>query len=152
MKFVIFKPWKVLWNHINIFNYIQESSCKDIAKFRFLVVIWQSKMSWREHFQAFKEPYIQNFGNHGATFAGIFASTFLQPVNGSKSSILNHKTPHESLKFQEKSVPLQTNDVQAMFLQSVTVSKLNFPAIWRPKLWILFLWCQPWEHLMEIFN
>ena len=31
------------------------------------------------------------------------------------------------LKFQEKSLPLQTNDVQAMLLQSERMSEMNFP-------------------------
>ena len=36
---------------------VQESSCK----------IWESKGLGEWIFQAFKEPKIQNFGNHGAT-------------------------------------------------------------------------------------
>ena len=58
----------------------------------------------------------------------------MQQVNGSKNAILNwvvklsHKTPHESLKFQEKAMPLQTNDVQAMLLQLERVLEMNFPA------------------------
>ena len=57
----------------------------------------------------------------------------MQQVNGSKNlelscKTLSHKTPHESLKFQEKAMPLQTNDVQAMLLQLERVSEMNFPA------------------------
>ena len=46
---------------------IQESSHKDNAKFNFLGIILESKRSWTAHFQAFREPKIQNFGNHVAT-------------------------------------------------------------------------------------
>ena len=55
-------------------------------------------------------------------------------------------------KFQEKSLLLQTNDVQAMLLQSERVLEMNFPAIWRPKLQTLLLWCPPRELLMEIVD
>ena len=47
---------------------IQESSRKDNAKFNFLGIIWESNMSWKKIFQDFREPKIQNFGNHGATY------------------------------------------------------------------------------------
>ena len=47
---------------------IQESSRKDNAKFNFLGTIWESNMSWKKIFQDFREPKIQNFGNHGATY------------------------------------------------------------------------------------
>ena len=51
---------------------------------------------------------------------------------------MNYKTqslkiPHEILKFQEKMLPLKTDDVQAMLLQS-RVLKMNFPSIWLPTL------------------
>ena len=46
---------------------IQESSREGNAKFNFLEIIWDSKRSWRVHFQAFREPKIQNFDNCGAT-------------------------------------------------------------------------------------
>ena len=39
---------------------IQESSCEDNIKFNFLGIIWESKRSWGAHFQAFREPKIQN--------------------------------------------------------------------------------------------
>ena len=45
---------------------IQESSRKDNAKFNFEGTVWDSKMSWKKIFQNFREPKIQNFGNHGA--------------------------------------------------------------------------------------
>ena len=45
---------------------IQESSREDSAKFNFLEIIWESKTSWRVHFQDFGEPEIQNVDNHGA--------------------------------------------------------------------------------------
>ena len=64
----------------------------------------------------------------------------------------SHRTPHETLKFQEKLLSLQTNYVQAMLLQSETVSEVNFSAIWRPKLQKFPLRCPPWQHLMKIFN
>ena len=78
---------------------------------------------------------------HGA---GIFPSTFLQPKNGSKKLnliILN-------FKFQGKSLLLQTNNVQAMLLQSERVLEMNFPAIWQCKLQKLPLHCQPRQHLI----
>ena len=62
------------------------------------------------------------------------------------------KLPHETLKFQEKLLPLQTNDVQAMLLKSERVSGMQFQAIWRPKLQKFCLWCQPWKHLTEIVD
>ena len=46
----------------------------------------------------------------------------------------SYKTLHETLKFQEKSLKWQTNNVQAMLLQSEKVSEIHFPAIWIPKL------------------
>ena len=46
----------------------KESSRKDNAKFNFLGRIWESKMSWKKIFKDFREPKIQNFGNHGATY------------------------------------------------------------------------------------
>ena len=42
-------------------------------------VIWESKRSWRAHFQAFREPKIQDFGNHGAT-SGIYWVYYKPPV------------------------------------------------------------------------
>ena len=45
---------------------IQENSREDNAKFNFLGLNWESKRSWKAHFQAFREPKIQNFGNHVA--------------------------------------------------------------------------------------
>ena len=54
----------------------------------------------------------------------------------------SQKTPHETLKFQEKSLLLlQTNDVQVMLLQTQRVSEMSFSAIWKPKLQKLSLWC-----------
>ena len=50
-----------------MFVNIQESSREDNAKFNFLGIIWESKRSWGAHFQAFRKPKIQNFGNHVAT-------------------------------------------------------------------------------------
>ena len=38
------------------------------------------------------------------------------------------KTPHETQRFQEKLLLLQTNDVKAMFLPSRRVSEMQFPA------------------------
>ena len=52
---------------------IQERSRKDHANFDILGIIWESKRSWRVHFQAFRGPKIQNFDNHGAT-SGIYRS------------------------------------------------------------------------------
>ena len=43
-------------------------SREDNAKFNFLGIISENKSFWRVNFQAFREPKIQNFGNHGATF------------------------------------------------------------------------------------
>ena len=50
----------------------------------------------------------------------------------------SHKTPHETPKFQEKLLLLETNDVQAMLLQSERVLEMQFQAIWRPKLQNIF--------------
>ena len=47
---------------------IQESSCKENAKLNFLGTKWESKMSRKKIFQNFREPKIQNFDNHGATY------------------------------------------------------------------------------------
>ena len=58
---------------------IQESSREDKAKLNFLGVIWESKRSWRADFQAFREPKIQNFGNHGAT-SGIYWVYYKPPI------------------------------------------------------------------------
>ena len=44
---------------------IQESSRRDNAKFNVLRVIWESKKFWKVHFQAFRDPKIQNDSNHG---------------------------------------------------------------------------------------
>ena len=41
------------------------------------------------------------------------------------SSQFFFKTPHRTLKFEEKLLPLQTNDVQAMLLQSERVLELE---------------------------
>ena len=81
--------------------------------------------------------------------ADIFLSTFLQPIKGSKKSILNWAMKlnlfnltllvnffHNSWKnsdFQDKLLPLQTNDVQAMLLQSEIVSEINLSANWKTK-------------------
>ena len=46
---------------------IQESSREGNVKFNSLGIIRENKRSWRVHFQIFKEPKIQNFGNQGAT-------------------------------------------------------------------------------------
>ena len=46
---------------------IQESFGEKNAKFKFSWITWESKWSWRVHFQAFREPKLQYFGNHGAT-------------------------------------------------------------------------------------
>ena len=62
------------------------------------------------------------------------------------------KTPHETLRLQEKCLPLQTNNVQVMLLQSEKMLEMNFPAIWRSNLQKFSLWCPPWEYLMEIVN
>ena len=89
--------------------------------------------------------------------SGIFRSTFLQPVNSCKKLNLKlsyktqpHKTPYEILQFEEKLLPLQRSNVQAMLLQSEKVSEINFTAIWRPKIRKISLRCPPWEHFMEI--
>ena len=61
---------------------IQESSRKDNAKFNFLdfpEVIWESKRSWRAHFQAFKEPRNQNFCSLG-TISGTYWVYYKPPV------------------------------------------------------------------------
>ena len=58
---------------------IQESSCEDNAKLNSLGVIWESKRSWRAHFQAFGEPKIQNFPKHGAT-SRIYWVRYKPPV------------------------------------------------------------------------
>ena len=62
------------------------------------------------------------------------------------------KLLHETLKFQEKLLPLQTNGVQAMLLKSERVSEMQFQAIWRPKPQKFSLWCQPWQCLTEIVD
>ena len=73
IKFVIFKPWKVLWNKI---DYYYISYCyirlilKKVLKKRTQIqlsrgTIQESKKSWRVHFSRFFK--IQNFGKHGAT-------------------------------------------------------------------------------------
>ena len=64
----------------------------------------------------------------------------------------SHRTPHETLKFQEKPMQIHPNNVQAMLLQSERLSQINFLTIWGHKLQKRFFWCPPWEHLMEIFN
>ena len=61
----------------------------------------------------------------------------------------SHKTHHETLKFQENLLPLQTNNVQAMLPLSERMSGMHFSAIWRLKLQKTSLWCPPWEHLTE---
>ena len=58
---------------------IQESSREGNAKFNFLGIIWGSKRSWRAHFQAFREPNIQDFGNHVAT-SKIYWVQYKPPV------------------------------------------------------------------------
>ena len=80
-----------------------------------------------------------------APLAGIFPSTFLKSVNGSKNSILSWKLnlvkpPMKLLKFQEKSLPLQTNNVQDMLQQLESVLEISSPAIWWPKLQKRSLW------------
>ena len=45
---------------------IQESYREDNPKFNFLGIIWESKRSWRAHFQTFREPKIKIFSNHVA--------------------------------------------------------------------------------------
>ena len=86
------------------------------------------------------------------------------------------KTPLKTLKLQQKPLPLQIfchlnnmvewkysqlifmenimfiNDVQAILLQPEGLSEMHFPAIWRPKFQIFFLWCPPWGYLTEIVN
>ena len=92
MQFVIFKPSKVLWNYYWYLIYstmirilllclvdTEESFRNDNAKLNFLGVIWESKRSWRVHFQPFREPKIQNFGNHGAT-SGIYWVYYKPPI------------------------------------------------------------------------
>ena len=66
------------------------------------------------------------------------------------SSQLFFETPHETLKSQEKLLPLKTNNVQAMLLQSEGVLEMHFPANWRPTLQKILLWHPPWGNLMEI--
>ena len=41
--------------------------CEENAKFNSLGIIWESKRSWRGHFQVFREPKLQHFGNHVAS-------------------------------------------------------------------------------------
>ena len=53
-----------------------------------------------------------------------------------------------NFKFQGKLLLLQTNNVQAMLLQSERVLEMNFPAIWQCKLQKLPLHCQPRQHLI----
>ena len=62
------------------------------------------------------------------------------------------QTPHKTLKFQEKLLPMQTNDVQAMLLLSERVLEMHFPANWRPKFQKVLLWYPPWGNLREIMN
>ena len=47
------------------------SSRKNSGKFNFKVIIWESKRSWRAHFQAFRDLKIQSFGNHNA-ISGVY--------------------------------------------------------------------------------
>ena len=63
----------------------------------------------------------------------------------------SHKIPHEILKFQEKMLPLKTEDVQAMLLQSKECRKWIFQQSGYLNLKISFL-CPPSEHLIEIIN
>ena len=77
--------------------------------------------------------------------AGIFQSTFLQPVNGSKNSILNWVMKHNlfnliflvnfSLKLPIKLYAAVASGryVQAMLLHSEKVSEMHLSANWKPK-------------------
>ena len=98
--------------------------------------------------------------DHIYSKTGIFLSRFMQPVSGSKNSIFklshntqSHTTPYETLKYQEKSLPLQTNNVQTMLLQSEKLSEMSLPAIWRPKLQKFSFWYQcgspSWSNLFK---
>ena len=62
------------------------------------------------------------------------------------------KTPLETRKFQEKLLPLQTNDVQAKLLQSERVLEMHFPANWRSKFQKVLIWYVPRGNLLGIVN
>ena len=57
---------------------IQESSHEDNGKFNFLEIFWEHNRSWRG--QAYKEPKLQNFGNHDAT-SGIYWVYYKSPIS-----------------------------------------------------------------------
>ena len=77
-------------------------------------------------------------------FPGIFLSTFLQPVNGSKNSswielwnsifsiwLFWSTFPWTPIKLYTTAVPGKR--LQAILLQSEKVSEMYFPANWSPK-------------------
>ena len=66
------------------------------------------------------------------------------------SSQLFFETPHKALKFHKKLLPLKTNNVQAMLLQSERVLEIHFPANCRPTLQKLLLCYPPWGNLTKI--
>ena len=63
----------------------------------------------------------------------------------------SHKIPHEILKFQEKLLPLKTDDVKAMLLQSKECRKWIFQQSGYLNLKTSFS-RPPSEHLIEIIN
>ena len=85
------------------------------------------------------------------------------------------KTPHETLMFQQKLLPLQTkknlskhNRMEVLSIdthlknvyqkctsyafQSERVSEMDFLATWSPEFQNIFLHCPPWGYLMETVN
>ena len=61
---------RLLWKFVLLcqVGIVMLNSRKENAKFNFLETIWESKMSWKKIFQDFREPKIQKFVNHGATY------------------------------------------------------------------------------------
>ena len=61
---------RLLWKFLLLcqVGIVMSNSCKENAKFNFLETICESKMSWKKIFQDFREPKIQTFVNHGATY------------------------------------------------------------------------------------
>ena len=130
MKFVkLFNLWKVpfvipVFTHPNFFQHLKHKRWTNfITNFYFKLIKFLSNFKIICKYFSVKT-------------SGIFPNNFLQPVNGSKNSIwkwvtklLSHKTLHETLKFQEKLLPLQTNDVKGMlpgFCSQKECRKCNF--------------------------
>ena len=61
---------RLLWKFVLLcqLGIVMSNSCKENAKFNFLETICESKMFWKKIFQDFREPKIQKFVNHGATY------------------------------------------------------------------------------------